>query len=119
MNPTVDQVVAHAREQGYRIERVEQVRANRWLLTLKDGTDALILVLVQKRLLVGSADVQDLAELLALSRFDRGILFALDGTFSPVAQQTVLELKQTQITLCTGLSPAAHPPQSKPAFESL
>lgn len=119
MNTTVDQVVAQARELGYHVEQVEQVRTNRWLLTLKDSTNAVILALVQQRPLISSADVQDLAELLTLRRSDRGILLAIGGKFSPAAQRTAIELNQIQISLCTTLPANPSPPQMKPAFETI
>lgn len=113
------QVVAQAQELGYEVQQVEQVRSNRWLLTLKDSTDTIILTLVQQRPLISSADVQDLAELLSLRTAERGILLAVGGKFTPGAERTALELNQAQITLCTTLPPDPNPPRITPAFESL
>ncbi len=116
---TMTNIVAQAQETGYQVEKVEQVRSNRWLLTLKDSSNAIILALVQQRPLVSSADVQDLAELLHLRRSDRGILLALGGRFSADAQRTAHELRQTQIHLCTSLPANPSVPQMQPAFESI
>jgi hypothetical protein len=98
---------------------VEQVRSNRWLLTLKDTNEAIILALVQQRPLVSSADVQDLAELLHLRRSDRGILLALGGRFSSDAQRTAHELRQKQIHLCTSLPANPAIPHMQPALGAI
>jgi hypothetical protein len=105
--PSTEELVYKARQAGYQIAEVQQVRANRWLLTLKDSNDATLLVLVQARPLIISADVQDLAELVRLRRGTRGLLWAYDGSFSSVAQRTLTELSDTRLRFCTTLPPAA------------
>ncbi len=98
-----------AREAGYRVTSVEQLRSNRWLLTLSDGDGRAVLVLAQARPLVGSADVQDLWELVLLRSPAVGILLAIDGNFSPAAHHTCAELHDRRLHLCTSLPPAAVP----------
>ncbi|MCS7291235.1 MAG: hypothetical protein NZ699_19120 [Roseiflexus sp.] len=98
-----------AREAGYRVIGIEQLRSNRWLLTLSDGDGRTILVLAQARSLISSADVQDLWELVRLRNPAIGILLALDGSFSPGAHQTCAELRDRRLHLCTSLPPAAVP----------
>ena len=96
-----------AREAGYRITGIEQLRSNRWLLTLSDGNGRTVLVLAQARSLIGSADVQDLWELVRLRNPATGILLALDGSFSPAAHHTCAELRDQRLHLCTSLPPVA------------
>ena len=55
-----------ARDAGYRVVVIERLRSNRWLVTLVDGDGHTVLVLAQARPLIGSADVQDLAEFVRL-----------------------------------------------------
>ncbi|MCG8352629.1 MAG: hypothetical protein MI924_33095 [Chloroflexales bacterium] len=119
MTTALAQVLAQARESGYHVQRVEQLRTNRWLLTVTDSTGATVLILVQKRLLINSADVQDLAELLRLGRYQQGILLVIDGTFSPASHRTAHELSITRISLCTALPKVSPPPQMTPLFESI
>lgn len=119
MKAVQERVVAQAREAGYQVRYVEQVRTNRWILNLTDGNGETILVLTQKRPLVSAADVQDLAELLRLGRFDRGMLLAIDGIFSAAAHRTAAELDGARISLCTVFPPAPATPQITPAFESI
>jgi hypothetical protein len=107
-----------AREAGYRITRIEQLRSNRWLLTLSDGAQRTVLVLAQARSLVGSADVQDLWELVRLRNPATGILLALDGGFSPAAQHTCAELRDQRLHLCTSLPPAAITAIEEPSTRS-
>jgi hypothetical protein len=96
-----------ARDAGYRVTGIEQLRSNRWLLTLSDGNGCTILVLAQARPLIGSADVQDLWELVRLRNPAIGVLLALDGGFSPAAHHTCAELRDRRLHLCTSLPPAA------------
>ncbi len=96
-----------AREAGYRIIGIEQLRSNRWLLTLSDSDQHTVLVLAQARSLIGSADVQDLWELVRLRNPATGILLALDGSFTPAAHHTCAELRDRRLHLCTSLPPAA------------
>jgi hypothetical protein len=101
------QVVQAARRAGYLIAGVEQLRPSRWLLTLTDATGAEIVLLVQARPLIISADVLDLAEIVRVRRPARGILWAYDGSFSPEAHRTLEELADERLRLCTTLPPAA------------
>lgn len=96
-----------AREAGYRVTGIEQLRSNRWLLTLSDSDERTILVLAQARPLIGAADVQDLWELVRLRNPATGILLAIEGVFSPAAQHTCAELRDRRLHLCTSLPPAA------------
>jgi hypothetical protein len=105
--PSTEELIHTARQAGYQILEARQVRANRWLLTLKDSNGATLLVLVQSRPLIVSADVQDLAELVRLQHGARGILWAYAGSFSPAAQRTLAELSDTRLRFCTALPPAA------------
>jgi hypothetical protein len=97
-----------ARQAGYHVAAVEHLRPNRWLLTLTDTSGATIALLVQARPLVSSADVQDLAEIVQVRSFTRGILLAYGGSFSGNALRTCTELDD-QLQLCTSLPPAAAP----------
>lgn len=103
MQPTAARLAARAREAGYEVARVEQLRTNRWLLTLRDGDGAATLLMVQQRPIVTAADVQDLAELLQCARVPRGLLLAYEGSFSPEARRTAVELRRRPIQLCTEL----------------
>jgi hypothetical protein len=106
--PTMTAKLAgQARAAGYEVVRVEQPRSNRWVLTLRDDSGALALLMVQQRPLLSAADVQDLAELLECARASRGMLLALDGAFSPEARRTAVELRHRPIQLCTALPPTA------------
>ena len=98
-----------ARTAGYQIVAAEQLRSNRLLMTLSEPSGALTLVMVQARMLIGAADVQDLAEIMQLRQPARGILLAYGGTFSATAQLTLAELGDLRLRLCTALPPAAHP----------
>ncbi len=104
-----------ARNAGYRAAGIEQLRSNRWLLTLIDNDGRIVLVLVQARSLIGAADVQDLSELVRLRNPTAGILLALDGVFSAAAQRTCAELRDRRLQLCTSLPPAAVSVAGEPA----
>lgn len=104
-----------ARDAGYRVVSIEQLRNNRWLLTLSGSDTRIILVLAQARPLVGAADVQDLAELVRLRNPAMGILLALEGIFSAAAQRTCAELRDRRLHLCTSLPPAAASMEEEPA----
>lgn len=99
--------VEMARRAGYSVSAVEQLRANRWLLSMRDATGATIGVLVQKRALLYAADVLDVAEIVRLRGFERGLLWAYGGRFSAAAVQTCQEVGKTDVGLCTMLPPAA------------
>lgn len=98
-----------ARSSGYQVVSIEQLRSNRWLLIIADATQQITLVLVQARPLVGASDVQDLAEIVRLRCPERGILLAHGGVFSVAAQQTLAELGDSRLRLCTALPPAVSP----------
>lgn len=117
VHPSAAELARQARAVGYTVVRVEQLRTNRWLLTLTDAQGALWLALAQQRPLIGAADVQDLAELLSLQRCPQGFLLAMGGTFSPEARRTVGELRRQTIHLCTALPPTGEQalPQGRPA----
>jgi hypothetical protein len=102
---TAAALTQQAREAGYTVGRIEQLRTNRWLLTLTDAHGAPWLVLAQQRPLIGAADVQDLADLLSLQRCPNGMLLAVGGTFSPESRRTAAELRRQTIQLCTALPP--------------
>ncbi len=102
-----------ARRANYEVMSIEQQRANRWVLTLRSG-GLVTIVLAQSRQLLSGADVQDLAELVRLRGPAQGILLALDGTFSPIAQQTLDELRALPLRFATKtlLAPSAeHEPR--------
>jgi hypothetical protein len=105
-NPSARELTQVARQAGYHVAAIEQLRPNRWLLTLDDDTGATTLALVQARPLLSSSDVQDLAEIVRLRRPDCGILLAYGGSFSPAAQRTFVELGAANLKLCTTLPPA-------------
>jgi hypothetical protein len=98
-----------ARSAGYQVVSIEQLRSNRWLMILSDARQQITLVLAQARPLVGASDVQDLAEIVRLRQPERGILLAYGGVFSVVAQQTLAELRDSRLRLCTVLPPAVNP----------
>ena len=104
--PSTEELVHKAHQAGYQIVKAQQVRANRWFLTLQDSNGATLLVLVQSRPLIVSADVQDLAEVVRLQHGARGLLWAYDGSFSPAAQRTLAELSDTRLRFCMALPPA-------------
>src|SRR5690348_4855572 len=97
--PAKQDLLQAAHRAGYLGAEVQQLRANRWLLTLKDASGAALLVLVQARPLITSADVQDLAELVRLRGIARGLLWAYGGSFSPAAQRTLAELSDNRLRL--------------------
>jgi len=99
-------LVGMARQAGYQVVTIEQLRSNRWLLTLHDPTAGTVMLLVQSRALVSASDVQDLAELMRLRQPQRAILLAYTGTFTVAARQTATELADERVHLCTTL-PAA------------
>ncbi|HJZ47292.1 MAG TPA: hypothetical protein VKE41_09010 [Roseiflexaceae bacterium] len=105
--PSTRDLIQMAQAAGYQIVTTQQLRANRWLLTLSDSTGATTLALIQARPLISAADVQDLAELARLRRPAYAVLLAYGGTFSPAAQRTLAELGDDQLRLCTSLPPAA------------
>ena len=119
MNTTAKRIVADVRKAGYEIVTLEQLRPNRWLLIIRDDQGVSRMLLAQQRSLVSSADVQDLAEMLQLRNIKEGLLLAVDGTFSPVAHRTVLELRDRRILLCTSLPSAPTPPNPVPVLSSL
>lgn len=113
------ELVSQAREAGYQVQQTEQLRTNRWTLSLTDAAGATLLVLAQHRPLITAADVQDLAELLRLGQFAYGVLLAVGGAFSPVAQRTAAELNTKTIYLWTAFPPAPTAPRVAPAFETI
>jgi len=121
--PATHDLIAEVQRAGYQITNAQQLRTNRWLLTLKDASGAAILVLVQARPLITAADVQDLAELVRLRNGARGILWAYGGSFSSAAQRTLAELADNRLRLCTALPPATQPEggeaiQGRPALRT-
>lgn len=118
MHPTAAALTAQVREAGYTLVLIEQLRPNRWLLTLRDTEGAERLALAQQRPLISSADVHDLAELLRLRRVAGGYLLAIGGTFSPEARRAAAELRSHQIRLCHQLPARTGPPQGVPALET-
>lgn len=119
MSTRTAEIAAQAREAGYQLEQIEQVRHNRWILVLREDAETRILALVQQRPLISAADVQDLAELLALGHYSYGLLIALEGRFSPVAHRTASELAKTRIILCHGFPAPPHAPRMQTALEPL
>ena len=118
VSTTSKQVIALAREAGYEVIHIEQMRPNRWILLLRDDLGVNNTVLVQQRPLVSSSDVQDLAELLRLRNAKEGILLALGGSFSAAAHNTAWELRGTRILLCTHLPEAPISPSPRPILSS-
>jgi len=105
--PSTRDLVQMAQSAGYQIVATQQLRSNRWLLMLSDGSGATTLALIQARPLISAADVQDLAELTRLRRPARAILLAYGGVFSSAAQRTLAEMGDDRLRLCTALPPAA------------
>lgn len=103
------------REAGYQLVRIEQLRANRWLI-IADAPDGRLLILAQQRPLIGASDVQDLAEQLRLARFPLGYLLGLDGRFSPEAQRTAAELRYPRIVLCGKIPSVDQPARPSSVF---
>jgi hypothetical protein len=101
--PTPQELTQLARSAGYHLIELTQLRANRWLMLLSAPSGEQTLVMVQARPLVGATDVQDLAEVVRLRRPTHSILLALGGAFSVAAQQTVIELGEPRMRLCTVL----------------
>lgn len=115
MHLTSQELLHEAHQAGYEVLAVEQMRANRWVLTLRDEARRTILVLVQARALISSADVADLAVLTQLRRPDRGLLLAYGGTFSPSATRTLNELSNGRLQLCRAFPPTPkHDAESQP-----
>ncbi len=96
-----------ARTAGYQILAAEQLRSNRLLMTLSEPSGVITLVMVQARALIGASDVQDLAQIMQLRHPARGILLAHGGVFSATAQQTLVELGDPRVRLCTVLPTAS------------
>ena len=111
--PSTKLFVQQAQQAGYRVIKAEQLRANRWLLTLQHAETAL-LMLVQARPLIGATDVQDLADLVALRRAHQGILLAHAGAFSQSAVRTQAEIGRDRIRLVTVLPPT---PPTEPGLQ--
>lgn len=109
--PTEHELRQLAEHADYRVDRIERLRANRFLMTVADQAGCVTLILVQARPLVSSTDVHDLADLARLRRPAAAILLAYDGAFSPTAHQNANELRDVHIQLCTSLpsSPRAEP----------
>jgi hypothetical protein len=105
--PATREFIQMARQAGYQVVETEQLRPNRWLLTLTDEIGSRIAVLVQARPLISSPDVQDLADIVRLRGLDSGILLAYGGNFSAAAQRTQIELSDIRLRLCVTLPPAA------------
>jgi hypothetical protein len=104
------------REAGYQLVRIEQLRANRWLVVATSG-EGNVLILAQQRPLINSSDVQDLAEQLRLARINIGYLLSIGGRFSPEAQHTAAELRRPYIVLCGSLPRVDQPPLPNTALE--
>ncbi|MEF3274273.1 MAG: hypothetical protein K6356_07710 [Chloroflexus sp.] len=107
MEVTAREAAVHARRLGYQVITAEQLRTTRCLLVLAEPTGHPFAVMIQRRLLITAADVQDFAEMLFLRRLNRGFLIAVDGGFSNEARRTAQELCSATILLTTELPPAA------------
>jgi hypothetical protein len=105
--PTAHDLVRLARQAGYQVQSIEQLRPNRWLLMLIEPPNTQVVLFVQVRPLVSSRDVQDLAQLAGAPAQRRGILLAYQGTFTSDARRTALELSDAHLHLCTTLPPIA------------
>jgi hypothetical protein len=116
MISTATHLSTMVREAGYQMARIEQLRANRWLV-VASSAEGKVLILAQQRPLINASDVQDLAEQLRLARIGTGYLLALGGRFSPEAQRTAAELRQPYIVLCGSLPPVGQPPLPTTALE--
>ncbi len=104
MIPATTDLSTMVREAGYHLIRIEQVRANRWLL-LAESSEGKVMILAQQRPLISASDVQDLAEQLRLNNVGMGYLLAVDGRFTPEAQRTAVELRIPRIVLCGTIPP--------------
>jgi 2-keto-3-deoxy-6-phosphogluconate aldolase len=100
------ELAQQARSAGFQVLAVEQLRPSRWLLTLTCLQNRTVLVMFQQRALIGAADVQDLADLVRLRRAGSGLLVAPGATFSAAARQTLSELRDVRMWLCTSLPSA-------------
>ncbi|NNJ10695.1 hypothetical protein EKD04_010170 [Chloroflexales bacterium ZM16-3] len=118
MTPASPNLSNLVREAGYKLIRIDQLRANRWLI-MAESVEGKVLILAQQRPLIGAADVQDLAEQLRLTRVPIGYLLALGGRFSPEAQRTTAELRQPRIVLCGKIPPVDDAPRSAPSLEAI
>ena len=116
--PSTKELILQARQAGYQVVDAQQTRANRWQLLLNTPQGNELLVLIQARPLITSADVQDLAELVRLRHAANGVLWAYAGTFSPAAQRTLAELSSSRLRLCTALPPATQPEGGEPVKAS-
>lgn len=105
---------ALAQQAGYQVVSVEQLRANRWLVSLLTPQSELIVALYQARPLVGASDVLDMAELVRLRRARRAYLIAYGGAFSPAAFRTLNELRGIAIELVESLPAASTPTPTEP-----
>ncbi|MFV9503646.1 MAG: hypothetical protein AB4911_03685 [Oscillochloridaceae bacterium umkhey_bin13] len=106
MSVTGAQLVIQARALGYDSSSVEQLRSNRWLLTLRTPDGTTLLVLAQRRPLILAADVHDLIDLLRLRRINTGFLLAVEGRFSAEALRIAQDLRSLRLQLGTDLPPA-------------
>jgi hypothetical protein len=104
--PSAQDLIRTAQHAGYKVVAIEHPRSTRWLLTLRDSAGRFIILVVQSRLLISAADIQDLDELVRVRRLHHGLFWAYGGTFSVAARQTCTELGATRLTLCTALPPA-------------
>jgi hypothetical protein len=116
MTSAKDDLTTQVREAGYRLIKHEQLRTNRWLV-VAESDEGRVLIMAQQRRTISASDVQDLAELLRLDRFQIGYLLAIGGRFTAEAQSTAAELRRPQIVLCSKLPPADHPPRLTTVFE--
>jgi hypothetical protein len=105
--PTAHDLVRLARHAGYQVQSIEQLRPNRWLLMLTEPPDRQVVLFVQVRLLVSSGDIQDFAQLAGAPAQRRGILLAYQGTFTPDAPRTAVELSDAHLHFCTTLPSVA------------
>jgi hypothetical protein len=118
MIPAATHLSTMVREAGYKLIRIEQLRANRWLL-IAESPEGRVLILAQQRPLINASDVQDLAEQLRLRRVSTGYLLSMGGRFSPEAQRTAAELRHPRIVLCGSLPPLSPPPLPSSILETI
>lgn len=103
---TLAQIEKEARTAGYHVVASDRLRANRWLLVVRNHLGQLLAVLVQSRSLISEADVQDLAEVVRLRRYHGGILLIQNAQVSPHAQRTLKEFSAQNLHICASI-PAA------------
>lgn len=95
-------VMQGVRHAGFRIIRMEHVRANRWIIQASNQDGQPVVILAVDRSLVAASDIQDLEEIIRLRHAACGVLWSLRGRFSAYAQQAQRD-SQLQLILANEL----------------